>query len=82
MRSAILLLLPFVGWLSPRLGDQGETTSAIVGTVVDPSGGAVPGATVTITNQQTGSRRSDNTDGSGRFSFPQLQPGVYAVKAR
>ncbi len=81
MRLAILLLLSCALWLPPRLGAQGETTSAIVGTVVDPSGGAVPGAAITITNQQTGARRAANTDQSGRFSFPQLQPGVYAVKA-
>src|SRR5579872_6783741 len=82
MRSMVLLLVPsFTLWLSPPLGAQGETTSAIVGTVVDQSGGALPGATITVTNQQTGSKRSAKADESGRFSFPQLQPGAYAVKA-
>jgi hypothetical protein len=33
---------------------QGETTSAIVGQVADASGAALPGATVTVTNQETG----------------------------
>ena len=60
---------------------QGETTSAIVGSVTDPAGAAIPGATVNITNIENGLRRSVKTDDSGRFSFPQLQPGVYSVKA-
>jgi hypothetical protein len=60
---------------------QGETTSAIVGSVIDLSGGAIPGATVTITSIENGLRRSVKTDDSGRFSFPQLKPGAYMVKA-
>jgi hypothetical protein len=81
MRFTILLFLWLSVSLSPRLIARGETTSAIVGTVVDPNGGTVPGATITITNQQTGSNRIANTDESGRFNFPQLQPGVYVVNA-
>jgi Carboxypeptidase regulatory-like domain len=60
---------------------QGETTSAIVGTVVDPSGAAIAGATVTIVGTETGSHRSAKTDDAGRFNFPQLKPGLYSVKA-
>ena len=60
---------------------QGETTSAIVGSVTDPAGAAIPGATVTVANIENGLKRSVTTDDSGRFSFPQLKPGVYAVKA-
>jgi hypothetical protein len=59
---------------------QGETTSAIIGQVSDASGAAVPRATVTVTNQETGLRRSASTDDSGRFNFPQLKPGAYSVK--
>jgi hypothetical protein len=81
MRTTVLLLLSFCAYLSPRLAAQGETTSAIVGTVLDPTGAALPGAVISITNNQTGARRSARTDDSGRFSFPQLQPGAYAVKA-
>src|SRR5580658_3256777 len=60
---------------------QGETTSAIVGSVTDPAGAAIPGATVTVTNIENGLKRSVKTDDSGRFSFPQLKPGVYSAKA-
>ena len=60
---------------------QGETTSAIVGTVADPTGAAIAGAAVTITELDTEWKRSASTDPAGRFSFPQLKPGVYSVQA-
>ena len=60
---------------------QGETTSAIVGSVTDQSGAAIAGATVTVTSAENGLKRSVKTDESGRFSFPQLKPGTYSVKA-
>ena len=58
---------------------QGETTSAIVGRVRDTTDAVVPGATVTITNHETGLRRTARTDAAGRFSFPQLKPGTYSI---
>src|SRR6202045_272778 len=59
---------------------QGETTSAIVGQVSDASGAAVPSATVTVTNKESGLRRNASTDDSGRFNFSQLKPGTYSIK--
>ena len=59
---------------------QGETTSAIVGQVTDPTNAAIPDATVTITNREMGLQRSAQTDGEGRFNFPQLKPGIYSVR--
>ena len=60
---------------------QRETTSAIVGQIFDATGGAIPGAIVSITNRETGLQRSLKSDEEGRFNFPQLKPGTYAVKA-
>jgi hypothetical protein len=81
---ATLSTVIFAGWvlfLSPEAAfPQGETTSAIIGQVSDASGAAVPVATVTVTNKETGLRRSASTDDSGRFNFPQLKPGAYSVK--
>ncbi len=66
---------------SVSLWGQGETTSAIVGTVTDGTGAAIAGSTVTIVNTDNGSKRSLRTDADGRFNFPQLKPGPYSVKA-
>src|SRR5258708_2572765 len=67
--------------LCPPAPGQGETTSAIAGSVSDPAEAAIAGATVTVTSADTGMKRSVRTDASGRFSFPQLKPGTYLVKA-
>ena len=85
-RNLVILIQPLallVSTLAVRVPSlaQGETTSAIVGSVTDPSGAALPGATVTVTNVENGLKRSVKTDDSGRFSFPQLKPGTYSVKA-
>jgi Carboxypeptidase regulatory-like domain len=59
---------------------QGETTSAILGQVTDSTNAAVPGATVTIIDRDTGLKRSAKTDDAGHFNFPQLKPGSYTVR--
>jgi hypothetical protein len=83
LRPAVSLFV-FVAWfhffLPEAAFSQGETTSAIVGQVSDASGAGVPGAAVTVTNKETGLKRSARTDESGRFNFPQLKPGTYSVK--
>src|ERR1700729_3342455 len=77
-----VLILAAVAFLSPSQAlAQGETTSAIVGQVRDTTNAVVPGATVAITNLETGLRRSAKTEDAGRFNFPQLKPGTYSVKA-
>jgi len=57
--------------LSGRAFAQGETTSAIVGQVADTTGAVVAGASITVTNQENGLKRSAKTDEAGRFNFPQ-----------
>ena len=74
------LVLTVVSLLPVAARAQGETTSAIVGEVRDATNAVVAGATVTITNHETGLKRSSQTDDAGRFNFPQLKPGSYSVK--
>src|SRR6202158_4626888 len=78
--SIFVFVAPFCFLLPGATFAQGETTSEIIGQVSDASGAAVPRATVTVTNKETGLRRSASTDQSGRFNFPQLKPGAYSVK--
>jgi hypothetical protein len=84
MLRSTLSIFTFVGWFHFLLPEatfsQGETASAVVGQVSDASGAAVPSATVTVTNKETGLRRNASTDDSGRFNFPQLKPGTYSIK--
>lgn len=58
----------------------GQTNKGgISGTVLDPNGGAVPGATVTITNLGTNQAQSTITSESGSFSISSLDPVTYSV---
>ena len=59
---------------------QTLTTGAISGTVTDPTGAVVPGATVTVTNVDTGAVRTVHGNASGAYEVPQLNPGQYRVK--
>ena len=82
--AAVVLLTAAVGLplAMPRpLDAQGETTSAIAGLVTDETGSGIPGADVSIVSEDTGQKRSLKTDEAGRFAFPQLKPGSYAVDA-
>src|SRR5215813_15331764 len=54
---------------------------SISGTVVDNSGGALPGVTVTITSVERKTTDNVTTDDAGRFLRERLVPGPYEVKA-
>ena len=56
-------------------------TGRILGTVTDQSGAAIAGATVVVTNVQTGVARDLTTDNAGEYVAPNLLPGTYAVRA-
>ena len=56
------------------------TQGSILGAVQDSSGGAVAGASVTVTNQDTNIERSATTNVSGDYRVAGLEPGRYAVK--
>ena len=56
-----------------------SSNGRILGTVTDQSGGAVVGASVTVTNVATGVARNLTTDNVGEYNAPNLVPGSYAV---
>lgn len=72
--SAVFLLC-----ISVTLAQSG-TTGALTGTVTDPSGAVIAGATVTATSIGTGQARTVTTDASGSYKFSLLPPGNYSVK--
>ena len=60
---------------------QSLTTGGVVGTVTDPSGAAVPNATVTLKNEDSGATQTVNSNATGAYRFPLLNPGRYDVSA-
>ena len=56
-----------------------QATTSLGGLVTDPSGAAVPGASVRLTSHSTGATRSGITDRSGKYEFSQLAPSRYEL---
>jgi len=63
-----------------NLHAQSATTGALTGTVTDPSGASIAGASVTATNLGTGQTRDTTTDSGGLYKLSLLPPGNYSVK--
>jgi len=54
-------------------------SSAITGTVTDPSGAVIPNANVVVTNEQTNEAFATKTTMAGAYTVPYLPPGQYTV---
>lgn len=72
-----LLLLLFVQTCA--LAQTGS--SSVRGTVLDPQGNAVAGATVTLTNPEKNFTRTQTTSESGNYIFNTVPPGTYRIEA-
>src|SRR5688572_3232292 len=57
------------------------TTGTISGTVRDATGAVLPGASVVVINEETGGSRTVQTDASGYYVAPSLNPGRYQLTA-
>ena len=57
-----------------------EPTGGIEGSVTDPQGAVVQGATVTVRNTATNLTRNATTGDNGQYRLSQLPPGIYEVK--
>src|SRR5215471_21037702 len=75
----VIVVMSVNSWLPLTVSGQ-TITGAVSGTVIDPNGANVPGATVTLTNDQTNDKREQPTNESGRFRFASVQPGVYTLR--
>ena len=65
---------------SPAFG-QGAGRASINGTVFDAEKAVLPGATITVTEENTGATRESVTGGDGSFNITTLLPGRYTIKA-
>lgn len=76
---AIALLLTFL-FAATTLGwSQASSTGTILGRVSDESGAAIPGAAVMVVNTATGFAHKIQSNASGEYTVPELQPGPYKV---
>ena len=74
-----LLLVAAVAGIC-HFGWSQEVTASITGTVTDPGGAAIPGATITATSQERGQTYTALTNDSGLYRISQLPAGAYTIK--
>ena len=77
---ALVLLIVLLRFPVQTLA-QSTTTGGVTGRVIDPSGAVIPGATVSLRNQGTGTEATTVTDANGNYHFALVDPGNYAVSA-
>ena len=58
-----------------------QSTSSLNGTLTDPSGAGVAGATVTLIDSATASQRTTTSNGTGFYQFVDIAPGNYRLEA-
>ena len=82
MKNTTLLLLLCSPLILCSAGyAQSNSTSTLSGTITDPSDAVVPGASIALSNPQTGFKREAKSDPSGFYRFDLVPPGTYDLNA-
>lgn len=80
MSMSLMALIVFGLTISSVNAQSG--VSRITGTVTDQTGAVVPGATLKLTNPNTGFTRTTTSGNDGNFSFPGISPSTYTVEVK
>ena len=78
--AVIVAVVAAIAWL-PSPADAQAIYGSLTGAISDSSGAAVPGATVTIRNEDTGLELSATTDPTGTYTIRNIAGGTYTLKA-
>jgi outer membrane receptor protein involved in Fe transport len=81
LNSWIAVALAATIWLLPAPAAAQALYGTLTGTIGDGSGAAVPGATVTIKNENTALEMTALTDGTGTYTIRNIAGGTYTLKA-
>jgi hypothetical protein len=79
--TGLLAMLVIALTMAPSLMAQSLVSGDMTGTVTDPSGAVVSGASVTLKSNANGQTRTATTNSSGAFRFSLLSPGSYTITA-
>jgi Carboxypeptidase regulatory-like domain/TonB dependent receptor len=74
--ASLFLIIGFCGVAWPQ-----AAFTSLRGTITDPSGAVIPGATVSIVNNATRITSTQVAGGSGEYQFQQIPPGTYVITA-
>ncbi len=77
-----LFLFLIIGTFAAASWAQTTTTGTVLGIVADPSGAAVPDATVVLRNTATNSQATQTTNAAGQYTFVNVTPGVYEIAVK
>ncbi len=77
-----LLIFCLAFGASHAVAQSQASSGQIAGEVSDPNGAAVPNASVTVTNKETGLTRTATTSDDGLYTIVLLPPGTYTVTAQ
>jgi len=80
IRSFIVCIIVLAISLTAGVASAQVLYGTVTGTVKDTQGATVPGATVTVTNKDTGLKLENTTNAEGIYSFTNVLPGQYDVK--
>lgn len=81
LRVLVFVILTAMPGLK-SVGMAQVTTGTFTGLVTDPSGAAVPNATITVTEQNTGTSLETTTGSTGHYTAVLLKPGAYSITVR
>src|ERR1700683_4310882 len=79
VKLVLVLLLVFCVGSPLSVWAQSTSTGTVAGTVTDPSGAVVGGASVTLTDTATNNTRTDTSNSAGHYIFVDVVPGHYNV---
>ena len=80
MRRTLYPFLVLSVLLLPASPSLAQNFGQFTGRVLDASGAVLPGATITVTDPQTGIAVTEQANAAGVYVFPNLLPGTYNVK--
>jgi outer membrane receptor protein involved in Fe transport len=80
-RSLAVVCIAALSWAVAADTSAQAVRATVLGTVTDRTGAVLPGATVTVTNTETGVVQSTVADSQGRYTVSNLLPAAYNVEA-
>jgi hypothetical protein len=80
-KLSLVLLLVVCASSALSAWAQSTSTGTVAGSVTDPSGAVVAGASVTLTDTTTNIARPTTTNATGRYIYVDVNPGVYTIAA-
>ena len=81
-RTFFVLFAAFLVLAASGVAWSQTVQGVITGTITDPTGAVVPGATVTITNVGTNISQTTTTGSDGFYRFPLVPPGTYTLEVK